>query len=195
LSDIPYKQIRAVYDAQTIRVYQAYSAEIADAALSQGKFVSPPFKMERMTWIKPSFLWMMYRAGWGHKDAGQQRILAIDISRAGFEWALMHSCASHADADMSEEAWRRVKASAPVRIQWDPERGLHLQLLAHRAIQIGLGKQAVAHYVQEWIQKITDVTPLAHSVCALVQEGKLEEARRMLPVEAPYPFNWELGRT
>lgn len=191
MSDIPYKQIRAAYDAQTIRVYQAYSNEIADAALSHGKFVSPPFKMERMTWIKPSFLWMMYRAGWGYKDAGQQRILAIDISRAGFEWALTHSCASHADAGMSDEAWRQVKANAPVRIQWDPERGLHLQPLAYRAIQIGLGKQAVALYVQDWIRQITDVTPLAHGVYALVQEGKLDEARSMLPVETPYSYSWE----
>ncbi|WP_422570328.1 DUF4291 family protein, partial [Erwinia billingiae] len=29
-----------------------------------------------MTWIKPSFLWMMYRSGWGMKDPGQKRILA-----------------------------------------------------------------------------------------------------------------------
>ena len=62
--------IRAVYGEHTIRVYQAYSDPIADAALAHGTFVSPPFKMERMTWIKPSFLWMMYRAGWGLKDEG-----------------------------------------------------------------------------------------------------------------------------
>ena len=50
--------------------------------------------MERMTWIKPSFLWMMYRAGWGKKDENQKRILAIDISIEGFEWALEHSLLS-----------------------------------------------------------------------------------------------------
>ncbi|WP_141653813.1 DUF4291 family protein, partial [Erwinia billingiae] len=33
-----------------------------------GTFASPPFSMTRMTWIKPSFLWMMYRSGWGMKD-------------------------------------------------------------------------------------------------------------------------------
>jgi len=60
---IPLRQIRAVYEDRTIRVYQAYSAAIADTALARGTFVSPPFKMERMTWIKPSFLWMMYRSG------------------------------------------------------------------------------------------------------------------------------------
>ena len=48
--------IRAVYGEHTIRVYQAYSDPIADAALAHGTFVSPSFKMERMTWIKPSFL-------------------------------------------------------------------------------------------------------------------------------------------
>lgn len=49
------QQIRAVYNDQTIRVYQAYSDAIANAALLNQTFVSPPFKMERMTWIKPSF--------------------------------------------------------------------------------------------------------------------------------------------
>ncbi|WP_259740514.1 DUF4291 domain-containing protein [Pseudomonas moraviensis] len=83
----PIRQIRGLYDANTIRVYQAYSDVIADAALSHGTFVSPPFKMERMTWIKPSFLWMMHRSGWGLKDTRQSRILAIDTSRDGFEWA------------------------------------------------------------------------------------------------------------
>jgi hypothetical protein len=92
-----------------------------------------------MTWIKPSFLWMMYRAGWGFKDAGQNRILAIDITREGFEWALAHSCLSHAEPSMSKEEWRRMKDMSPVRIQWDPERDVHLQPLQHRAIQIGSG--------------------------------------------------------
>ena len=104
MTEIPQRQIRAVFDADTIRVYQAYSDEIADAALARGTFVSPLFKMERMTWIKPSFLWMMYRAGWGHKDPGQGRILAIDISREGFEWALAHSSSSRPDPGMTPEA-------------------------------------------------------------------------------------------
>jgi Domain of unknown function (DUF4291) len=110
MSNTPTRQIRAVFDTDTIRVYQAYSDAIADSALAKGTFVSPPFKMERMTWIKPSFLWMMYRAGWGLKDAGQKRILAIDITREGFEWALAHGCLSHADLDMSKEEWEAKQA-------------------------------------------------------------------------------------
>ena len=54
------RNIYAVFDDKTIRVYQAYNNEIADEALKLGKFGSK-FSLTRMTWIKPSFLWMMYR--------------------------------------------------------------------------------------------------------------------------------------
>jgi len=184
--DIPQHQIRAVYDEHSIRVYQAYSDQIAEAALDRGAFVSPPFKVDRMTWIKPSFLWMMYRAGWGYKDAGQRRILAIDISREGFHWALEHSCPSHTDPLMSKDAWAKLKANSPVRIQWDPERDLFLQPLPYRAIQIGLSGEAVSRYVDEWIQRISEVTPLAHRLCDLIANGHQDEARRLLPEERAY---------
>lgn len=184
--DVPERQIRAVYDDQTIRVYQAYSDEIADAALTRGTFVSPPFKINRMTWIKPSFLWMMYRSGWSYKDAGQCRILAIDISREGFHWALDNGCPSKPDPTMSEEDWSRLKANSPVRIQWDPERDLRLRPLPHRAIQIGLGEAAVRLYVSQWIQKITDITDLTRTIYDLVKENRLEEAEAMLPPERVY---------
>jgi hypothetical protein len=187
MNDIPERQIRATYDDQTIRIYQAYGDEIADAALARGTFVSPPFSMNRMTWIKPSFLWMMYRAGWGYKDAGQRRILAIDISRAGFEWALANSCPSHPGSSMSQQVWDKLKAASPVRIQWDPERDLHLQPLPYRAIQIGVGGQAVSLYVEQWIQQITDITDLAHTIQSLVGGGQLDEAQARLPAEQVYP--------
>lgn len=58
----PYRAIRAKFTENTITVYQAYSNEIADAALGAGTFVAP-FKRGRMTWIKPSFLWVAYRSG------------------------------------------------------------------------------------------------------------------------------------
>lgn len=74
---------------------------------------------------------MMYRAGWGFKDDGQNRILAIDITLEGFEWALAHSCLSHRDPSLSEEEWQQRKDHSPVRIQWDPERDLLLQPLVN----------------------------------------------------------------
>src|SRR5689334_19006154 len=92
---VPARQIRAVYTAETITVYQAYPPEIAEPALAAGRLV-PPFKRDRMTWIKPSFLWTMYRCGWATKP-GQERVLAVEITRAGFEWALGRACLSHYD--------------------------------------------------------------------------------------------------
>lgn len=181
-------EIRAVYNDDTIRVYQAYSDQIADSALAHGTFVSPPFKMERMTWIKPSFLWMMYRAGWGKKDAGQKRILAIDISREGFEWALAHACLSEAEPCASDREWQQLKDTSPVRVQWDPERNLHLHRLNCRAIQIGLSKEAVEHYVHQWIRDIEEVTPLAHQIHALVEAGEVDKAKALLPAERAYAF-------
>jgi len=186
MGNIPQHQIRATYDEHTIRVYQAYNDEIADTALATGTFVSPPFNVGRMTWIKPSFLWMMYRAGWGYKDAGQSRILALDITHEGFGWALAHSCLSHAPAGMTKEEWTQLKAASPVRIQWDPERDLHLQPLQHRAIQIGLSGEAVPLYVNRWIQKITDVTDLAHEIHGLVESGETDQAKTLLPIENRY---------
>jgi hypothetical protein len=184
------RQIRALYDDRTIRVYQAYSDTIADAALSHQTF-APPFKMDRMTWIKPSFLWMMYRSGWGFKDAGQARILAIDITREGFEWALAHGCPSHLETPMTRGEWEAWKQRCPVRIQWDPDRDLHLRPLECRAIQIGLAGESVRRYVDEWIQRIEDVTGIAHRIRQLVADADAETASRLLPEERTYPTPWE----
>ncbi|MEQ1618700.1 MAG: DUF4291 domain-containing protein [Terricaulis sp.] len=188
----PERQIRAFYTGETIRVYQAYSDAIADTALKHGTFVSPPFSMNRMTWIKPSFLWMMYRAGWGYKD-GQRRILAVNITPEGFNWALAHSCPSERPHGLDDEGWRQLKAASPVRIQWDPERDLHLAPLPHRAIQIGLSGEAVRLYVSDWIKTITDITALAHNIYADVKAGDLDSARSRLPAERAYRPNVSLG--
>lgn len=100
------KRILAQFDEQYIRVFQAYSHKIADEAVSLGTFGSY-FKMERMTWIKPSFLWIMYRSGWATKD-GQERILAIDIKRTGFNNILDNVVLSSFNADVygQYEDWK-----------------------------------------------------------------------------------------
>lgn len=186
MNSTPQHQIRAVYDEYKIRVYQAYSDQLAKAALSEGTFASPLFSMTRMTWIKPSFLWMMYRSEWGRKDLRQSRILAIDITRIGFEWALEHSCPSRPSLSMSPSDRNKLKTSFPVRIQWDPERDIYLQPLRYRSIQIGLGGEAAPLYINQWIQKITDITDLAQTIHGLVEKKKLDSARAMLPLERPY---------
>jgi len=139
------------FSTDTITVYQAYASQVAVPALAAGRFVSP-FKRDRMTWIKPSFLWMMYRSGWAEKP-GQEHVLAIGITRTGFEWALERACLSHFDAARHGDhaAWSRQLKASPVRLQWDPERSLRLQPLPYRSVQVGLSGEAVDRYVLEWI--------------------------------------------
>lgn len=182
------RQVRASYTDETITVYQAYGAEIARPALAAGRFVAP-FKRERMTWIKPSFLWMMYRCGWATKP-GQEHVLAVEITRSGFEWALEHACLSHYDRDRyaSRKEWAWQLKTSSVRVQWDPERSLRLGALPHRSLQVGLSGEAVDHYVDKWLVSLTDVTPLAHEIHGLVTAGDEDKARDLLPAERAYPL-------
>jgi uncharacterized protein DUF4291 len=184
----PERQVRAVFTSSTITVYQAYSREIAEPALAAGNFVSP-FKLTRMTWIKPSFLWMMYRSGWASKP-GQERILAVEITRDGFEWGLSRGVLSHYDPNVydSEQQWNELKHNSTVRVQWDPERSIGLAPLNYRAIQIGLGGEAVVRYAREWIVGITDVTPLAVRIRQHVVSGDLAVGYAALPSETAYPL-------
>jgi hypothetical protein len=92
---VAYRQVRATYTEDAITVYQAYSSAIAKEALQLGRF-GRAFSRTRMTWIKPSFRWMMYRCGFATKP-GQEHVLAVEISRTGFEWAVRHAGLSHHD--------------------------------------------------------------------------------------------------
>ncbi|WP_433132338.1 DUF4291 domain-containing protein [Micromonospora sp. CA-240977] len=185
---VPVRQIRAHYSADTITMYQAYPPQIALPAVAAGRFVAP-FKRDRMTWIKPSFLWMMYRCGWATKP-GQERVLSIDITREGFEWALARACLSHYDRDLHGDTatWSRQLKTSPVRVQWDPERSLHLKALPHRSLQVGLSGEAVDRYVDDWIVAITDITPTVHRVRDLLRGGHEQAAADHLPVEHTYPL-------
>lgn len=181
------KIIRAVYDEQTITVYQAFNKQIANSAVNAQNFVSPPFKITRMTWIKPSFLWMMYRSGWATKE-NQEFILAIKIKRGGFEWALNNSCLSLFEENIysSHIEWKAKLDNSPVRIQWDPDRDLLLQPLENRAIQIGLSGIAVEKYIQDWIVDIENITDNCKNIHQLIIEGKINQAKKLIPLEKTY---------
>ena len=180
--------MRAHHTESTLTVYQAYHPEIGRAAARDGRFPSS-WSRERMTWIKPSFLWMMYRCGWAMKE-NQETVLAVEISREGFAWALRHACLSHHVPGLHGEqgAWKRQLRASPARVQWDPERDLRLNPLPYRSLQLGLAGEATARYADEWIVGIRDVTPLAREVHARVRAGELERAAELLPVERPYPL-------
>jgi hypothetical protein len=180
------RQVRAHYTDDTVRVYQAYSPAIALPALRAQTFV-PPFRLTRMTWIKPSFLWMMYRSDWARRS-GQEHILQIELSRKGFDWCLAQGILTSFDAAAphTRADWQRARQQTPVLVQWDPERDLLLRPLSHRAIQIGLRHLAVEQYVDQWITRITDVTDVARRICRRVEADDIDGARALLPREETY---------
>ncbi|WP_031092104.1 DUF4291 domain-containing protein [Streptomyces sp. NRRL S-15] len=181
----PRYEIRAQHTDSTVTVYQAYRPTIGLPAARDGHF-PPAWKRDRMTWIKPSFLWMMYRCGWGTKE-GQETVLAVEIAREGFAWALENAELSHYVRGVHEDrtAWKRVLRSAPARVQWDPERDLDLNPLPYRSLQLGLSGEAARRYADEWTVSVRDVTPLAREVHAAVRAGERERAAALLPVETP----------
>ena len=181
----PRHEIRARHTDSTVTVYQAYRPAIGLAAARDGRFPSE-WKRDRMTWIKPSFLWMMYRCGWGAKE-GQETVLAVEISREGFGWALENAELSHyvRGVHADRATWQRDLRRSPARVQWDPERDLHLNALPHRSLQLGLSGEAARRYADEWLVSVTDVTPLAHAIHALVRAGETDRASALLPVEEP----------
>ncbi|WP_424641263.1 DUF4291 domain-containing protein [Embleya sp. AB8] len=175
------RQIRADFDAASLVVYQAYSPAIAEPALREGRFVAP-FSFGRMTWVKPSFRWLMHRSDWGRK-AGQERVLAVRISRSGFEEALGRAVSTEGSV-----------AGADVHVQWDPERSLRGAALNHYNIQVGIGRGLIRTFNEEWVVGISDLTPLVRRVAGLVKDGRVAQAQRLLPAEKVYPLPAAIAR-
>ena len=178
-------KIFAVFDEENIRVYQAYSDIIADEAIEKGTF-GESFKLTRMTWIKPSFLWMMYRSGWGTKE-GHNRILAIDMRRDGFDFIVRNAVLSSFSAEVYEthEHWKAMLSKSDIRCQWDPERDIYGNPLNQRTIQLGISGSVSKSYVDDWIVQITDITDEVKSIKEAIDQKRFTNS--MLPVEIEYP--------
>lgn len=86
------RHILAHHDDETVVVYQAYAPAIASYAPAHGQF-GGSFSFQRMSWVKPNFLWMMYRSGWGRAQ-GKERVLAIRLQRRFFEALLAQAVPS-----------------------------------------------------------------------------------------------------
>ncbi|WP_210429392.1 DUF4291 domain-containing protein [Paenibacillus dendritiformis] len=146
-----YKIIHAKYNENTVTVYQAFNNKIADEVLKEGRFGSS-FNINRMTWIKPSFLWMMYRSGWGTKK-DQERVLSINIVREGFDFILSRAVLTKYKSKIhsTPAEWKSKLKNSEIRCQWDPDRDIYGNKLEKKAIQLGLTGGAVNQYLNEWI--------------------------------------------
>lgn len=181
------REIRADFDRNSVVVYQAYAPGIADRAVEAQTFVAP-FSFTRMTWIKPSFLWLMHRSNWGRKK-NQEKTLAIRITKDGWTKALRHGVLTHYEptTHQSPEDWQSKFNSALVHIQWDTERSLRGAGLNHQSIQVGISRHLIREFVHEWILAIEDVSSRVRRIHEFTKTGRAEEARKHLPPERIYP--------
>ena len=184
--------IVAQYDAETVVVYQAYRASIAQDAVAHQKFGGGGFSFDRMSWIKPNFLWMMHRSKWA-TSPGQEHVLAIWVKRSAFDTFLSNAILSHFVAALhhDKEAWQESIAASDIRVQWDPDYMPNDLKLRRSAIQIGLRNEALHLFATEQIVRIEEITDFVH------QQSRFRAATDLMltPAEQIYPVSDALVAT
>jgi Domain of unknown function (DUF4291) len=183
------RHIVAQFDAEGVVVYQAYRPAIGHFAATHGYFGGDYFSLDRMSWIKPNFLWMMYRSGWGQKE-GQEVILAVKIKREAFDTILAHAVRSSYNPDLypTEKDWKRAVSNSNVRLQWDPDHSPTGGKLERKAIQLGLRGDILALYAREWIISIADISEFVWEQ----HQNLADFSQLIVPRETIYPVT-DLG--
>jgi hypothetical protein len=181
------RHILAQFDSDSIYVYQAYRPSIARFAVEHQRF-GGDFSFSRMSWIKPNFLWMMYRSGWATKG-GQEHILAVRLRRSFFDELLRLVVPSSFDSRRfaTREQWQSAVASSEVRLQWDPDHDPLGRRVERRAVQLGLRGSALRRYGEQELLAIEDITPFVAEQRQHLTDGFAElrtpEERAYLPAD------------
>lgn len=176
--------IMAQYNDEEIIVYQSYRPSKGNFAV-RNQYFGGDFKYTRMTWIKPNFLWMMYRNGWGTKE-GQEVVLAVHLKREAFERYLSKAVYSNFQEDLypSLEDWKTEVKNSSVRLQWDPDHDPYGAKIERRAIQIGVRDEEIVNYATKDIIKIEDISEFVRTQHQHVLNNELEKL--IVPEEKPY---------
>lgn len=176
--------IMAQYNDEEIIVYQSYRPSKGNFAV-RNQYFGGDFKYTRMTWIKPNFLWMMYRNGWGTKE-GQEVVLAVHLKREAFERYLSKAVYSNFQEDLypSLEDWKTEVKNSSVRLQWDPDHDPYGAKIERRAIQIGVRDEEIINYATKDIIKIEDISEFVRTQHQHVLNNELEKL--IVPEEKPY---------
>lgn len=176
------RHILASHDDDSVVVYQAYRPEIGDYAVRNQCF-GGAFSFGRMSWIKPNFLWMMFRSGWGTKE-GQEMTLAVTVPRSLFDEILAVAVLSSFDASTQpeREGWITALGSSEVRLQWDPDHDPDGTPLPRRAVQLGLRGEILRRYAEREVLKIEDISGFV----AEQRELQRDPDRLRVPAETIY---------
>ena len=177
INQIP-KEGRHIIAQQTddeIIVYQAYNTAIAHFAVENQFFGGSHYSYGRMSWLKPNFLWMMYRCGWAAKE-NQESVLAIWIKKTDFNAILKEAVFSSYKSEQytSQEEWKNELANKEVRLQWDPDHDPHGNKQERKAIQLGLKGKILKRFGTEMIIRIEDITDFVKTQKSILKEKGIE---------------------
>ncbi len=176
------KVILASFNEREVIVYQAFRPTIADAAVADQRFGGGGYSLTRMSWVKPNFLWMMYRADWCRREVHQARVLAITIRRAFFDELLRSAVrSSFGDPYSDRVVWKHAIKTSDVRLQWDPDHHLKGAKLTRRAVQLGLRGETLRRFAEEECVAIEDITPFVHA------QRDRDLSQLEVPTERVYP--------
>ncbi|KZS42432.1 hypothetical protein AWE51_03035 [Aquimarina aggregata] len=178
--------IMAQYSEEKIIVYQSYRPDIGNFA-AKNQYFGGEFSLNRMTWIKPNFLWMMFRNGWGTKE-GQEVVLAIHLKREAFENYVQNAVYSSFKPELydSYNVWQEDIQKSNVRLQWDPDHDPYGTKLDRRAIQIGLRNEFIKSYAKDDIIQIEDISEFVKEQYEFVKSNDLTAL--LIPDEKPLIF-------
>ena len=183
------KHIMAQYTEDSVTVYQAYRREIGQFAASH-QYFGGEFSYSRMSWIKPNFLWMMYRNGWGVKQ-GQEITLAIKLHRSYFEQILLNAVISsfRPETHSSHQSWKQAIQNSDVRLQWDPDHDPFGGKQERRAIQLGLRNDFLLPFKGDGVIEIEDISDFVSEQRIHVESARIEPThieRLQTPAERVY---------
>jgi len=170
------RHILAQQTDEHILVYQAFRPAIGDYAIENQVFGGSQYSYTRMSWIKPNFLWMMYRSGWAAKP-GQEKILGIWIKKSDFEKILLNSTfTSFRQSSLeSEDAWKATLETHPIRLQWDPDHAPNGSKLERKAIQLGIKGTLLEEFGKEMICEILDLSDFVNEQRKFAQAPPYQE--------------------
>ena len=179
------QHILAHQDEDNLVVYQAYNRQIAEFAIANQFLGGSSYSYSRMSWIKPNFLWMMYRCGWAQKE-NQERVLAIWIRNQDFDAILSQAVFSSYKEiqDTSHDDWRRELENKEVRLQWDPDHDPYGNKVQRRAIQLGLKGKVLEEFGKKSIIQIQDITDFVVEQRAYIEKKDL--SKLLVPIERVY---------
>ncbi|PQO37324.1 DUF4291 domain-containing protein [Bremerella cremea] len=178
------RHILAHFDDESIVVYQAYRPDIGEFAINHGYF-GGDFKYSRMSWIKPNFLWMMYRSSWGTSE-GQEKVLGVRLTRKFFDSLLEQAVPSSYSRELylDRAAWQAAVRRSDVRLQWDPDHTPTGDKCERRAIQLGLRSELLERYGNDACLEIIDMSTFVCQQREYLEMGRKQDL--LLPIARVY---------